>query len=70
MVNLFVSIVKWQNKDYVFIKQSGDNYKLVPVVTGVNSNGLVEVKTDLSNQQVVVKNAFTLLMKLKNNAEE
>ena len=64
------AIVKWQNKDYVFVKQSGDNYKLVPVVIGTNSNGLVEVKTDLNNQQVVVKNAFTLLMKLKNSGEE
>jgi cobalt-zinc-cadmium efflux system membrane fusion protein len=64
------AIVKWQNKDYVFIKQTATNFKLVPVVTGMNVNGLVEIKTDLANQQVVLKNAFTLLMKLKNNGDE
>jgi len=64
------AIVKWQNKDYVFIKQTATNFKLVPVVIGMNVNGLVEIKTDLANQQVVLKNAFTLLMKLKNNGDE
>ena len=43
---------------------------MVPVTTGVSSNGLIEIKSDLSNQQIVIKNAFTLLMKLKNNGEE
>ena len=64
------AIVKWQNKDYVFVKQSELSYKLIPVETGVNSSGYIEVKTDLGTQQIVVKNAFTLLMKLKNSAEE
>jgi cobalt-zinc-cadmium efflux system membrane fusion protein len=64
------AIVKWQNKDYVFVKQSATNFKLVPVNTGMNVNGLVEIKSDLNNQQVVLKNAFTLLMKLKNNGDE
>jgi cobalt-zinc-cadmium efflux system membrane fusion protein len=64
------AIVKWQNKDYVFVKQTELSYKLIPVETGVNSSGYIEVKTDLGTQQVVVKNAFTLLMKLKNSAEE
>lgn len=64
------AIIKWQNKDYVFVKQSELSYKLIPVETGVNTNGYTEVKTDLGMQQIVVKNAFTLLMKLKNSAEE
>jgi cobalt-zinc-cadmium efflux system membrane fusion protein len=64
------AIVKWQNKDFVFVKLTESNYKMLPVETGVNSNGYVEIKTDLGNQQVVTKNAFTLLMKLKNSAEE
>ena len=64
------AIVKWQNKDYVFVKQSELSYKLIPVETGVNSSGYIEVKTDLGTQPIVVKNAFTLLMKLKNSAEE
>jgi cobalt-zinc-cadmium efflux system membrane fusion protein len=64
------AIVKWQNKDYVFVKTAELIYKLVPVVTGENTNGYIEIKSDLSNQKIVIKNAFTLLMKLKNNGEE
>lgn len=63
------SIVKWQNKDYIFIKISDDTFKWLSVETGVSSNGLVEIKTIIGSQQVVVKNAYTLLMKLKNNGE-
>jgi cobalt-zinc-cadmium efflux system membrane fusion protein len=63
------SIVKWQNKDYIFIKISDDTFKWLSVETGVSSNGLVEIKSIIGSQQVVVKNAYTLLMKLKNNGE-
>ncbi|MEK0422770.1 MAG: hypothetical protein RLZ95_680 [Bacteroidota bacterium] len=63
------AIVKWQNKDFVFVKQTHLSYKLIPVETGAHSSGLVALKTDLGNQEIVTKNAFTLLMKLKNNAE-
>jgi cobalt-zinc-cadmium efflux system membrane fusion protein len=64
------AIVKWQNKDFVFVKTSGVSFKMIPVVTGVSSNGLIEIQTDLGNQQIVIKNAYTLLMKLKNSVEE
>ncbi len=64
------AIVKWQNKDYVFAKQTELSYKLILVETGVHSNGFAEIKTNLDNQQIVIKNAFTLLMKLKNSVEE
>jgi cobalt-zinc-cadmium efflux system membrane fusion protein len=64
------AIVKWQNKDFVFVKTSGVSFKMIPVVTGVSSNGLIEIQTDLGNQQIVIKNAYTLLMKLKNSGEE
>ena len=64
------AIVKWQNKDYVFVKTATTQFKLVPVNIGMNVNGLVEIKSDLANQQIVLKNAFTLLMKLKNNGDE
>ncbi len=64
------AIVKWQNKDYVFVKTSETGFKMIPVVTGVSSNGLIEIQTDLGTQQIVIKNAYTLLMKLKNSGEE
>lgn len=64
------AIVKWENKPYVFVKLTDTKYKLVPVQTGITTAGLVEIKTDLGNQEVVIKNAYTLLMKLKNSSAE
>ena len=64
------SIVKWENKPYVFVKQPDQSYKLFAVALGVTTNGFVEVKTNLKGQDIVLKNAYTLLMKLKNSSEE
>ena len=64
------SVIKWENKAHVFVKLTKDSFKLVPVETGVASNGLVEIKTNLGGQEIVTKNAYTLLMKLKNSAGE
>ena len=64
------AIVKWENKPHVFLKVANDSYKLVPVETGLVTNGFIEIITPLGNQEVVTKNAYTLMMKLKNSAEE
>lgn len=64
------AIVKWENKPYIFLKVANDSYKLVPVETGLVTNGFIEIITPLGNQEVVTKNAYTLMMKLKNNTEE
>jgi cobalt-zinc-cadmium efflux system membrane fusion protein len=64
------AVVKWQNKDFVFVKAGATNFKMIPVVTGVSSNGLIEIQAALDNQQIVIKNAYTLLMKLKNSGDE
>ena len=40
---------------------------MVPVEIGVSNDGFVEIKTDLGKQEVVLTNAYTLLMQLKNN---
>ena len=64
------AIVKWENKPHVFLKVANDSYKLVPVETGLTTNGFIEIITPLGNQEVVIKNAYTLMMKLKNSTEE
>ena len=64
------SIVKWENKPFIFVKQPDQSYKLVAVALGVTTNGFIEVKTNLQGQDIVLKNAYTLLMKLKNSSEE
>ena len=64
------SIVKWENKPFVFVKQMDQTYKLVAVELGVSTNGFIEIKTNLKGQDIVLNNAYTLLMKLKNSVEE
>ncbi len=64
------AVITWENKPHVFVKLSKDSFKLIPVEIGVTTNGLVEIKTDLGVQEIVTKNAYTLLMKLKNSSGE
>ena len=42
---------------------------MIPVELGVITNGFVEIKTNLSKQEIVTTNAYTLLMQLKNSAD-
>jgi hypothetical protein len=43
---------------------------MAPVVTGMESKGMVEIISGISAaQKIVVANAYTLLMKLKNSSE-
>ncbi len=64
------SIVKWQNKSYVFVERASLTYEMVPVVAGMESKGMIEITSGISvDQKVVVANAYTLLMKLKNSSE-
>ena len=65
------SVVKWQNKSYVFVETAAATYVMIPVVTGMESKGMVEIVSGITAaQKVVVANAYTLLMKLKNSSEE
>ena len=61
------AVIKWQNKPFVFVKIGGNNFKMIRVEVGVSNNGFIEIKTDLGKQEVVIANAYTLLMQLKNN---
>ena len=64
------SIVKWQNKSYVFVERASLSYEMVPVVTGMESKDMIEIISGITAaQKVVVANAYTLLMKLKNSSE-
>jgi membrane fusion protein, heavy metal efflux system len=66
------SIVRYGNKDYVFVSMSKTNFEMVPVKVGSIENGVVEIVNfeDLKGQSVVVNGAYSLLMKLKNAEEE
>ncbi|MBP7990368.1 MAG: efflux RND transporter periplasmic adaptor subunit, partial [Sediminibacterium sp.] len=48
------SIVKWQNKSYVFVETGVATYVMIPVVTGMESKGMVEVVSGITAAQKVV----------------
>ena len=68
------AIVNYENKTYVFVVKDKDQFELIPVQTGVIQNGQVEITAQLipefEKKTFVTKGAYTLLMKLKNSAEE
>lgn len=66
------AVVSFENKKYAFVKKSAKEFEMIPVETGVVENGFIEVLNgkQLVNQTFVQKGAYTLLMTLKNKAEE
>lgn len=64
------AIVKWENKLYLFTDEGNLSYKMIPVETGKENEGFTEINSVLPDKNIVTKNAYALLMKLKNAAEE
>jgi cobalt-zinc-cadmium efflux system membrane fusion protein len=63
------AVVKWQNNNYIFISKGKNDFVMTPVETGNSYNGYTEIKTLLGKNEVVMKNAYSLLMKMKNTEE-
>lgn len=66
------AVVNFEGKNYVFTEIGVQKYKMIPIETGVQENGIIEIinHQNLIKNKIVVKNAYTLLMKLKNKNEE
>jgi len=66
------SIVDFKGQNYVFVNESKNTYRMVPITIGESDKGFVKVLNDqdFQKKKVVSKNAYTLLMKLKNTEEE
>lgn len=66
------SIVDFEGQSYVFAATGKQRWKMMPVTTGASENGFVEVLNyqAFKGKKIVTKNAYTLLMKLKNTSEE
>ncbi|RYF25265.1 MAG: efflux RND transporter periplasmic adaptor subunit [Flavobacteriales bacterium] len=64
------AVVSFENKDYVFVEVAPRKFTMTEVQAGEISEGKTEVSTDLKGKKVVVKGAYSLLMKLKNTIEE
>ncbi|WP_412465885.1 efflux RND transporter periplasmic adaptor subunit [Pedobacter sp. KLB.chiD] len=64
------AVVKWENKYYIFEEVGHQLYKMVPVEIGTTMDGFIEIKTNKKPGIVVTKNAYAILMKMKNGGEE
>lgn len=68
------AVVRWQNKNYVFTDAGNNNFELTEVQTGVSDKGDIEIITpnrdEWSNKKIIIRNAYAVLMKMKNSAEE
>lgn len=66
------AIVNFEGKNYVFIVQSPSEFRMTEVELGVQERNMVEILNGeaLKDAQVVMQNAYTLLMVAKNKSEE
>lgn len=64
------ALVRWQNRHFVFLSAGNNTFRMLPVETGPNADGYTMVAGDLDNSEVVVRNAYRLLMKMQSDREE
>ncbi len=66
------AVVNFEGKYYVFTEESKGHYTFNEVTTGFTENSMIEILNaeGLNNKPIVVKGAYSLLMSLKNKAEE
>lgn len=66
------SIIDFEGKSYVFVEVKKQTYKMTPVTMSESENGFIQILNfkDFKGKKIVTKNAYTLLMKLKNTGEE
>ncbi|MBS1637169.1 MAG: efflux RND transporter periplasmic adaptor subunit [Bacteroidetes bacterium] len=65
------AVVRYEDKEYVFLRKDAKHFEMVEVTTGTHFDGYVELlrAEALADRDVVLNNAYALLMKLKNTGE-
>lgn len=65
------AIVGFEGKEYLFVESGDKMYEMIEVTPGLKENGKIQIINFnvIKDKQVVVKGAYTLLMKMKNIAE-
>jgi cobalt-zinc-cadmium efflux system membrane fusion protein len=66
------AIVRFENKNYIFVETQKMKFQIVPVVLGNSESGYTEILNAdaLKEKKIVLKGAYTLLMTLKNTSDE
>jgi cobalt-zinc-cadmium efflux system membrane fusion protein len=65
------AIINFESKNYIFIDKGNKQYEMTEVNVGNSENGFTEITsaTDFANKNIVIKGAYSLLMKMKNTEE-
>lgn len=67
------AVVRFENKQYVYELTNKNEFKMLEVQTGIVENGRIEVSSTIQgfpDKKLVTKNAYAILSKMKNTAEE
>jgi len=66
------SVVRFENKYYVFIRRSGNTFEMKEIEPGNTDNGFIEILSagNLAGNEFITKGAYSVLMSLKNTSEE
>lgn len=66
------AVVRWENKSFVFVERESGNFEMVEIEPGAVSGGFQQINgagID-AGSKVVIRNAYSLLMKMKNTDGE
>lgn len=66
------AVVRWQNEHFIFVETGNGKFDMERVAIGVAQDGKQQIfpEKDLAGKNLALKNAYSLLMKMKNSAEE
>lgn len=66
------AVVNFEGKNYIFVEDKANQFSIVEVKIGNKEDGFIEIPYPeaIANKSIVAKGAYTLLMKMKNMAEE
>lgn len=66
------AVVSFENKQFVFVAKTNNEFEMMEVKTGNTENGLIEISIDQNfiANNFVIKGAYSLLMKMKNTPDE
>lgn len=66
------AIVAYEGGNYVFVQKTATQFLMTAIETGTKENGFIEVINggSIAGKAIVTKGAYTLLMALKNKAED
>ena len=66
------AVVNFEGKDYIFLVNNKNQYTMTEVNVGEKENNYIEILEagKIESKKVVIKGAYTLLMKLKNISDE